>query len=180
MIVNKVNNRGQREEEHRINERIRVPEVRLVDSEGNQVGVVTTKEALERAREVGLDLVEFSPNAKPPVCKIVDYGKFRFDQKKKLREQKKKQKVIHVKEIKFRPKIDKHDYDFKVQRIKTFIEHGDKVKVTMMFRGREIVHSEIGMDIMKKVVVDLEGFISIEKEPKQEGRNITMVFAPVK
>ncbi len=135
-------------------------------------------DAINRAKEKNLDLVEVSPNAKPPVCRITDYGKFKFDRKKKLREQKKKQKVIHVKEMKFRPKIDQHDYNFKVDHIRKFLKHGDKVKVTVMFRGREIVHSELGMDIMKKVIEDLKDVSIVEKEPKQEGRNIIMHLTP--
>ncbi len=152
----------------------------MIDEEGNQIGVVKTSEALQMAKDRGLDLVEFSPNAKPPVCKIADYGKFKFDRKKKLREQKKKQKVIHIKEVKFRPKINEHDYMFKLEHIKKFLDHGDKVKVTMMFRGREIVHSELGMQIMNKVREDLKDLIVIEKDPKMEGRNITMFLAPAK
>ncbi len=155
-----------------------MPEVRLVDDEGNQIGIVKLSEAIDRAREKNLDLVEVSPNAKPPVCRITDYGKFKFDRKKKLREQKKKQKVIHIKEMKFRPKIDQHDYDFKVDHIRKFINHGDKVKVTVMFRGREIVHSNLGMDIMKKIIEDLSDVAMVEKDPKQEGRNIIMYLAP--
>lgn len=170
-------NKG-RDDEFRVNEDIRVPEVRLVDDEGEQVGIVKTSEALSKAREKGLDLVEVSPNAKPPVCRITDYGKFKFDRKKKLREQKKKQKVIHVKEMKFRPKIDQHDYNFKVDHIRKFLKNGDKVKVTVMFRGREIVHSNLGMDIMKQIIEDLSEISVVEKEPKQEGRNITMYLSP--
>jgi len=167
-------------DEFRLNELIRVPEIRLIDEEENQVGIVKTSEALLMAKEKGLDLVELSPNAKPPVCKIVDYGKFKFDRKKKLREQKKKQKVIHIKEVKFRPKINEHDYSFKLEHIKNFLEHGDKVKVTMMFRGREIVHSELGMQVMVKVREELKDLVIVEKDPKIEGRNITMFIAPAK
>ena len=170
----------EKEKEQRINEMIRVPEVRLIDQNGEQLGIVSIKEALAKAKEAGLDLVEFSPQAKPPVCKIADYGKFKFDLKKKTREQKKKQKVIHLKEIKLRPKIDQHDYNFKLEHIKKFLTHGDKVKVTMMFRGREIVHSELGMELINKVITDLEGLMIMEKEPKMEGRNIIMVIAPSK
>lgn len=178
--IKRDNDRGRRGGDLRTNREIRVPEVRLIDENGEQVGIVKTSDALQRAKDAGLDLIEFSPNAKPPVCKILDYGKYKFDQKKKSREQKKKQKIIHIKEIKFRPKIDQHDYNFKVNHIRKFIEHGDKVKVTMMFRGREIVHHNLGMQLMKKVAAELEELTVIEKEPKLEGRNITMVLAPAK
>ncbi len=174
--------RGSRsgEKEHRVNDQIRLPEVRVVDEEGNQLGVMKTKDALEMAQQKELDLVEIVPQSKPPVCKIIDYGKFKYTQKKKLQESKKKQKTITVKEIKMRPKIEEHDYNFKLNHIKTFLEGGDKVKVTVTFRGREITHLSYGESIMEQLKADLEDLAVIEKAPKLEGKNMIMVLAPNK
>lgn len=166
----------------RINEAIRVPEVRLIAPDGEQVGVVPLDQALERAADEALDLVEISPTAKPPVCKIMDYGKFRFEEEKRLKEAKKRQKVIHLKEVKFRPKIDDHDFDFKVKNALRFLERGDKVKITVRFRGREMAHTELGFAVVDRVKQFLEEHIGYneEKPAQMEGRNITMVLAPSK
>ena len=142
------------------------------------VGVVPLREALQMATDVGLDLVEISPNADPPVCKILDYGKFKYEAQKKKNEARKKQKVIEVKEIKMRPGIDDHDYDVKMRAIHRFLEEGDKVKVTMRFRGREMVHQELGMKVLERVRGDLDTLAKVEQHPKMEGRQMIMVMAP--
>ncbi len=152
--------------------------VRLVDQAGEQVGVVTIGRALEMADEVGLDLVEVSPNADPPVCKLLDYGKFKYDAQKKAAEARKRQKTVDVKEIKMRPGINQHDYDVKMRAINKFLEEGDKVKVTLRFRGREMVHQDLGMNVLNRVRDDLGEIIKIEQWPKMEGRQMTMVMAP--
>jgi len=157
---------------------IRVPNVRLIDEEGEQVGVVSTDDARERAADAGMDLVEVSPNADPPVCKIIDYGKLKYEQQKKKNEARKKQKVIEVKEIKMRPNIDTHDYDVKMRAIHKFLGEGDKVKVTLRFRGREMAHQELGMKLLDKVRNELEEEAKVEQFPKLEGRQMTMVMAP--
>jgi translation initiation factor IF-3 len=153
-------------------------EVRLVDENGEQVGVVSVSDALRRAQNAGLDLLEVSPNAEPPVCKILDYGRFRYEAQKKKNEARKKQKVIEVKEIKMRPNIDTHDYEVKMRSIHRFIEEGDKVKVTMRFRGREMVHQEIGKQVLDRVREEMEATAKVEQFPKLEGRQMTMVMAP--
>ncbi len=142
------------------------------------LGVVSTREALDMAAEVGLDLVEISPTAVPPVCKILDYGKFKYEAQKRKNEAKKKQKVIEVKEIKMRPGIDTHDYEVKLRAIKSFLEEGDKVKVTMRFRGREMMHQELGLKVLDKVRVELEELIKVESHPRLEGRQMIMTIAP--
>ena len=162
----------------RINEQITSDSVRLVGEEGGPK-VISLKEALDMARERILDLVEISSNQEPPVVKLVDYSKFRFEQIKKAKEAKKKQKIVHVKEIKLRPSIDNHDYQHKVNHAKEFLEGGDKVKFTMMFRGREIVHTELGFKVMNSIQEDLGSMAQIEKRPSMEGKNITMVLAPL-
>ena len=154
------------------------PQVRLVDENGEQVGVVSISEALRRAESAGLDLMEVSPNAEPPVCKIIDYGRFRYEAQKKKNEARKKQKVIDVKEIKMRPNIYSHDYDVKMRSIHRFIGEGDKVKVTMRFRGREMVHQEIGKQVLERVREEMEGIAKVEQFPRLEGRQMTMVMAP--
>jgi translation initiation factor IF-3 len=154
------------------------PQVRLVDENGEQVGVVSTADALRRATDAGLDLMEVSPNADPPVCKILDYGRFRYEAQKKKNEARKKQKVIEVKEIKMRPNIDTHDYEVKMRAIHRFIEEGDKVKVTMRFRGREMVHQELGKQVLDRVREEMEEKAKVEQFPKLEGRQMTMVMAP--
>ena len=153
-------------------------QVRLVDENGEQVGVVSTADALRRAESVGLDLMEVSPNADPPVCKILDYGRFRYEAQKKKNEARKKQKIIEVKEIKMRPNIDTHDYEVKMRSIHRFIEDGDKVKVTMRFRGREMVHQDLGKQVLDRVRDEMEATAKVEQFPKLEGRQMTMVMAP--
>jgi translation initiation factor IF-3 len=162
----------------RINEEISVPRVRLVDQDGNMVGVVTKSEALTMAVNVGLDLVEVAPTADPPVCKILDFGKFKYEEQKKKNEARKKQKVIEVKEIKLRPGIDDHDYDVKMRSMIKFVEEGDKVKVTMRFRGRELAHQDLGMNVLMRVKDDMEEIAKVEQFPRMEGRQMTMVLSP--
>jgi translation initiation factor IF-3 len=155
-----------------------VPRVRLVDERGEMVGVVTRNEALQRAGEAGLDLVEVAANADPPVVKILDFGKFKYEEQKRRNEARKKQKVIEVKEIKLRPGIDDHDYDVKMRSMIKFIEEGDKVKVTMRFRGRELAHQELGMKVLMRVRDDLDKLTKVEQYPRMEGRQMTMVLSP--
>jgi len=155
-----------------------VPRVRLVDQDGEMVGVVGRNEAIQLAIEAGLDLVEIAPNADPPVCKILDFGKFKYEAQKKKNEARKKQKVIEVKEIKLRPSIDDHDYDVKMRSMVKFIDEGDKVKVTMRFRGRELAHQELGMNVLIRVRDDLDEVAKVEQMPRMEGRQMTMVISP--
>src|ERR1700692_4792431 len=162
----------------RVNEEIAVPNVRLVDENGAMIGVVTRNEALAMAEKASLDLVEVAPGADPPVCKILDYGKFKYEEQKKKNEARKKQKVIEVKEIKLRPSIDDHDYAVKMRSMNKFIEEGDKVKVTMRFRGRELAHQELGMNVLMRVKDDLDGIAKVEQTPRMEGRQMTMVVSP--
>src|ERR1044071_1602601 len=157
---------NQNKEEHRLNERIRVPQVRLIDEKGVQVGVVPTFEALQMARERGLDLMEVSPNAQPPVCKICDYGKFKYEKKKKEQIAKKKQTVIKVKEIQLRPQTEEHDLQYKFKNMRGFLEDGDKVKITIMFRGREITYADQGFKMMKQLAEQVKDIASIEAHPK--------------
>ena len=161
-----------------MNFEINVPNVRLVGADGEMIGVVTTREALNAAEEAGLDLVEISPNADPPVCKILDFGKFKYEQQKKKNEARKKQKVIEVKEIKLRPNIDDHDYDVKMRSATSFLGEGDKVKVTMRFRGREMMHQDLGMNVLMRVKDQLDPLAKVEQTPQLEGRQMTMVLAP--
>ena len=162
----------------RVNEEIGVHSVRLVNERGDMVGVVPRNEALAMAADAGLDLVEIAPNADPPVCKILDFGKYKYEEQKKKNEAKKKQKVIEVKEIKFRPSIDDHDYDVKMRSMQKFIGEGDKVKVTMRFRGRELAHQELGMNVLMRVRDDLDEVAKVEQFPRMEGRQMTMVVSP--
>ena len=162
----------------RINDQIRIDRVRLVDQNGEMIGVVTTREALRQADEAGLDLVEISPNADPPVCKILDYGKYKYEQQKKASEARKKQKVVEVKEIQIRPMIGDNDYNVKMKAAKRFLEDGDKVKVVLRFRGREMAHTEIGFGLLKKMIEDLGPVAKVEFEPKMEGRQVMMVLGP--
>ncbi len=162
----------------RINDEIGGIRVRLVDEKGQMVGVVGRSEALTMAATAGLDLVEIAPNADPPVCKILDYGKFKYEEQKKKNEARKKQKIIEVKEIKLRPSIDDHDYEVKRRSMIKFIEEGDKVKVTMRFRGRELAHQELGMDVLIRVRDDLDEIAKVEQMPRMEGRQMTMVVSP--
>jgi translation initiation factor IF-3 len=152
--------------------------VQLIDSEGKNHGVVQTAAALEMAETAALDLVEIAPNSEPPVCKILDYGKFRFLEQKKAAEARKKQKIVEVKEIKLRPGIDEHDYDVKMKAVRRFFEEGDKVKVTLRFRGREIAHQDIGYRLLTRVKVETASFAKVELEPSMEGRQMIMVLAP--
>jgi len=167
-------------DEHRINERIRVPQVRLIDENGGQVGVVPTQQALQMAREKGLDLMEVSPNAQPPVCKICDYGKFKYEKKKKEHQARKKQTVIKVKEVQLRPQTDVHDLEYKFRNIRQFLEDGDKAKITIMFRGREITYVDQGFKIMRDLAERVKDIGSIEAPPKLEGKKLIMVLAPGK
>jgi translation initiation factor IF-3 len=162
----------------RMNEDIRVNEVRLIDETGQNVGVVLTSDALARATTVGLDLVEISPDAAPPVAKILDYGKFKYQEQKKAAEARKRQKVVEIKEIKMRPSIDDHDYDVKMRAIARFFDEGDKVKVTLRFRGREMAHQELGWQVLQRVKTDTEPIAKVESEPRMEGRQMVMVLAP--
>ena len=162
----------------RINAQINVPSVRVVGEDGEMIGVLPLREALSRAAEVGLDLVEISPNAEPPVCKILDFGKYKYEIQKKKNEARKKQKVIEVKEIKLRPNIDEHDYEVKMRSVHRFLDEGDKVKVTMRFRGREMVHQEIGLKVLERVRDELEERAKVEQMPRLEGRQMIMVLAP--
>ncbi|MBD5399180.1 MAG: translation initiation factor IF-3 [Treponema sp.] len=166
------NNKGQR-----VNEMIRVREVRLIDDEGNQRGIVPTLEALKMARELDLDLVEVSPNANPPVCKILDYGKFRFEQEKKLRESRKNQKVLKLKEIRMQPKIGSGDLDTKAKHVQEFLDEGCKVKVTIRFRGRELAHTELGYDVLQEVLKRLTSAYVIEKNPAMDGKTMSMTIS---
>ncbi len=166
--------------ELRINEEIRCKEVRLVDDEGQQLGVMPPREAAKIAAEKGLDLVEVAPTAMPPVCRIMNYGKFKYEQSKKEREAKKNQKVITVKEVKLRPNIEENDFQTKARNAVKFLQSGDKVKVTIMFRGREITHPELGKNLCDRLAQEVQGFAKIEKEAKVEGRNMIMILAPVK
>ena len=161
-----------------MNEDIRVREVRLIDQTGQNVGVVATTDALVRATEAGLDLVEISPDANPPVAKILDYGKYKYQEQKKAAEARKKQKIVEIKEIKMRPSIDDHDYDVKMRAIKRFFEEGDKVKVTLRFRGREMAHQELGIQLLNRVKEDTLKIAKVEMEARFEGRQMVMVLAP--
>ena len=164
----------------RINERIRVPEVRLIDDEGNQVGVLKTPDALVFAQERDLDLVEVAPEARPPVCRVLDYSKYKYEQAQKVKQARKHQQQITVREIKFRPKIAEHDYDTKKHHVERFLRHKDKVKVTIMFRGREVTHPERGTAILDRLAEELAELGVVEQRPIQEGRNMTMMMAPSK
>lgn len=162
----------------KINDAIRAREVRLIDETGQNVGVVSKFDALARAEEAGLDLVEVSPDAEPPVCKILDFGKYKYQEQKKAAEARKHQKIVEIKEIKMRPGIDDHDYDVKMRAIKRFFEEGDKVKVTLRFRGREMAHQQLGMAVLVRVKNDVEPIAKVESEPRFEGRQMVMVLAP--
>lgn len=162
----------------RANEGITVPKVRLIDHDGSNIGVVSTREALDRAAEYGLDLVEIAPNSDPPVCKILDLGKFKYEAQKRKNEARKKQKTIDVKEVKMRPGIEEHDYEVKKRNMIRFLGDGDKVKVTLRFRGREMAHQELGLKVLDRVREELEEIAKVEQLPKMEGRQMVMVMAP--
>jgi translation initiation factor IF-3 len=161
-----------------VNEDIRAPQVRLIDQEGEMLGVMTAREALVRAYDVGLDLLEISPNAVPPVVKILDYGKYKYEQQKKANEARKRQKVVEIKEIKVRPNIDDHDYDVKMRQAKDFIGEGDKVKVTLRFRGREMAHQDLGLKVLDRIRTELAEITKVESMPRLENRQMIMVLAP--
>ncbi|HSF93863.1 MAG TPA: translation initiation factor IF-3 [Thermohalobaculum sp.] len=169
-----------RETGPRVNRQIRVPEIRLIDQDGENAGVVSPAVAIQMAEEVGLDLVEISPGANPPVCKIMDFGKFKYEQQKKAAEAKKKQKIIEIKEVKFRPNIDTHDYEVKMRSVNKFLGEGDKVKVTLRFRGREMAHVELGRELLERIAKDVENIGKIESMPKMEGRQMIMVVASMR
>ena len=162
----------------RVNEDIRVAQVRLIDQDGEMQGVMTARDALLRAYSVGMDLLEISPNADPPVCKILDYGKYKYELQKKKNEAKKRQRVIEIKEIKVRPNIDENDYQVKMRAMKTFIEEGDKVKVTLRFRGREMAHQDIGIKVLERIRAELELSTKVEQMPRMENRQMIMVLSP--
>jgi len=164
----------------RRNEEIDAQEVRVIDAEGEQAGVMPLTDAIDLAKNVGLDLVEVSPNAEPPVCRIMDFGKYLFEQNKKAQHSKRKQKQVHVKEIKFRPGTDEGDYQIKLRKLVEFLENGDKTKVTLRFRGREMAHQELGANLLARVRGDLEEFAVVEQMPQMEGRQMIMVMAPKK
>jgi translation initiation factor IF-3 len=164
----------------RINSDITYPEVRVIDDEGQQLGIMTSEAALAKAKDVSLDLVEVSPNAEPPVCRIMDFGKFRFENSKKKQGAKKKQRRTQVKEIKFRPRTEIGDYKVKLNKLTKFLENGDKTKVTMRFRGREFAHQELGMELLQRVVADLADVANVEQMPSMEGRQMVMVLGPKK
>lgn len=164
----------------RVNERIRIREVRLIDDQGNQVGIIPTREALEMARERGLDLVEVAPNAVPPVCRLMDYGKFRYEQSRKERESRKSQHVTRVKEVRIEPKIGDHDLETKGRQAAKFLEAGDKVKISVLFRGRSITHPELGRELLEQLQEQLKDYGTVEQTARMEGRTMTMHFAPAR
>ena len=163
----------------RVNGAIRVPKVRCIDPDGNQLGVLDTREALHKAEDFGLDLVEVQPNADPPVCKILDYGKFKYEAQKRANEARKKQKTIEIKEVKFRPNTDTNDYDVKMRNVFKFLENGDKVKITLRFRGREMAHQELGRKLLLRVAEDIKETGKVENMPKMEGRQMIMMIGPL-
>ena len=163
----------------RRNELIHAREVRVIGAEGEQLGILQRNEAIAMAREIGCDLVEVSSNATPPVCRIMDYGKFKYEQQKKKQDAKKRQAVVQVKEIKVRPKTDEHDYETKLKHIRSFLEDGDRCKVTVFFRGREIVHKDRGLSILERVIADTKDVGKVEQEPRAEGRTLQMLLTPV-
>jgi translation initiation factor IF-3 len=165
-------------EQYRVNHRIRIPRVRVIASDGTQIGILDTHEALRMARDEGLDLVEISPKAVPPVCKIMDYGRFKYETAKKEREERSKRTVIEVKEMKFRPKTDEHDFDFKVKHIREFLGEGNKAKLVIQFRGREIVHPEVGQSVLRRVVEACADVGQVEQAPMMEGRRMLMIIGP--
>ncbi len=164
--------------ENRVNERIRVPQVRVIADDGQQIGVLPVREALTLAQEKGLDLVEVSPTARPPVCRIMDFGKFKYEQNRRARKAKKKQHVVHLKEIKLRPKIEEHDYNFKLDHAREFLVERNKVKFTITFRGREMAHQELGFKLVERVISDLSEVGTPETPPRSEGRNMVMIVMP--
>ncbi len=164
----------------RVNRQIRISPVRLIGDDGEQKGIMPVEQAIAQAESLGLDLVEVAPNARPPVCRIMDYGKFKYEGARKARKAKKKQHTVQVKEVKFRPGIEEHDFEFKLRHARRFLDEGNKVKATMMYRGRQITHAEIGRDVLLRVAQELEDIAKIEAHPNLEGRNMTMILAPKK
>jgi translation initiation factor IF-3 len=178
VAVSRFDRRPPERDTTRINERIRVPEVRLIDENGEQVGIIPTADALERARERDLDLVEVAPQSKPPVCRILDYSKYKYEQEQKAKAARKHQQQVNVREIKLRPKIAQHDYETKRGHVERFLKQQDKVKVTIMFRGREQSHPERGRMLLERLLEDVSEIATMEQAPLQEGRNMTMLLAP--
>lgn len=168
-----------KEQRVRVNDQIRISPVRLIDADGEQLGIVALEDAKQRAEDAGLDLVEVAADARPPVCRLMDYGKYKYDQARKAREARRKQHTIQVKEVKYRPGIEDHDYKFKTRHVRRFLEEGDKVKVTMMFRGRQMAHPELGLEVLERVVEDVEDVGQIESQPTREGRTMTMLLGPL-
>ncbi len=168
-----------RDQRVRVNEQIRISPIRLIDEDGEQIGIVSLDDARQRAEEKGLDLVEVAADARPPVVRMMDYGKYKYEEARKAREARKKQHVIQVKEVKFRPGIEDHDYEFKTRHARRFLEEGNKVKLTMMFRGRQVTHPELGREILQRVVSDLEDVGKVEQAPNFEGRLMSMILAPL-
>ena len=173
-----LNSKSKKESELRTNEQITASEVRVISSTGKQLGILSVREALNHAEDEGFDLVEVSPDAKPPVCKIIDYGKLKYKEQKSKKEAKKKQKTIEVKEIKMRPGINKHDYDVKIKALSKFIKDGNKVKISMRFRGREMEHQNIGINLLNKITEQVSEYAKLEVPPKPEGRQIMMLLVP--
>jgi translation initiation factor IF-3 len=167
-------------ERTRVNQQIRISPVRVIDPDGEQVGILPIEKALETAEELGLDLVEVAPLARPPVCRLMDYGKFRYEEQRKAREARKKQHRVELKEVKLRPGIEDHDFDFKSRHARRFLEEGNKVKVTMMFRGRQMAHPEIGRQVLDRMTVQLADIGKVESSPMMEARAMTMVIAPLR
>lgn len=163
-----------------MNDKIRSPEIRLIGPEGENIGVVPPSRGMQIAEEAGLDLVEISPNATPPVCKVMDFGKFKYEQQKRESEARKKQKIIEVKEVKFRPNTDVHDYEVKMRNVVRFLEGGDKVKVTLRFRGREMAHQNLGRELLERVAEDVKELGKVENMPKMEGRQMVMMIGPLR
>ena len=174
-----LNYKGNKTRSYRTNERITASEIRVISSTGEQLGILSIREALIRAEDEGFDLVEVSPDTKPPVCKIIDYGKLKYKEQKSKKEAKKKQKTIEIKEIKMRSGIDKHDYNVKLRALERFIGGGNKVKISIRFRGREMEHRNLGFELLKKLTEEVANFAKVEVSPKSEGRQIMMVFAPI-
>jgi translation initiation factor IF-3 len=164
----------------RVNEQIRISPIRLIGDQGEQIGIVSIDEARDRAADKGLDLVEVAPEARPPVVKMMDYGKYKYEAARQAREARKKQHTIHVKEVKFRPGIEEHDYEFKTRHARRFLEEGNKVKLTMMFRGRQVTHPELGLEVLARVTEDLQDVGKVEQNPNFEGRIMSMILAPLK
>lgn len=161
-----------------INWDIKAPEVRVIDAEGKQVGILPLKEAMKIAEEKGLDLVEVAPSSKPPVCRVMNYGKYKYQQNKRIQEARKHQTVIHVKEVKVRPRTEEHDFQFKLRHVKRFLDDGNKVKISILFRGREIAHPEFGKEMLNRFVEEVKDLMVIEQAPRLEGRNMVMILAP--